>query len=132
METLWRTTLARNPDCWMAHSNLGLLLKNQGRIETAIEHYHQALQIDPNAWDALNDLGVALAARGQFDEAIKNYRKALQIDSNLFAVQNNLGHALADEGQRCCGEKYNTDCAPCGPRRFRSKFQTTQTFLPGP
>ena len=99
METLWRTTLARNPDCWMAHSNLGLLLKNQGRIEEAIDHYHRAIQIAPNAWDALNDLGVALAAKGQFDEAIEYYRKALQIDPNLFAVQNNLGHALAAEGR---------------------------------
>ena len=99
METLWRTTLAKNPDCWMAHSNLGLLLKNQGRIEEAIAQYHQALQLDPNAWDALNDLGVALAARGRFDEAIMNYRKSLEIDPNRFAVQNNLGHALAAEGR---------------------------------
>jgi protein O-mannosyl-transferase len=99
METLWRTTLARNPDCWMAHSNLGLLLKNQGHIEEAIEHYHLALQIAPNAWDALNDLGVALADKGQFDEAIEYYHKSLQIDPNLFAVQNNLGHALAAEGR---------------------------------
>jgi tetratricopeptide (TPR) repeat protein len=102
MTTLWRTTLARNPDCWMAHNNLGLLLKNQGRIEEAIEHYHQALQIDPNAWDALNDMGVALAARGQFDEAIEYYRKSLQINPDRFAVQkvqNNLGHALAAEGR---------------------------------
>ena len=99
METLWRTTLAKNADCWMAHSNLGLLLKNQGRIEEAIAQYHQALQLDPNAWDALNDLGVALAARGRFDEAIMNYRKSLEIDPNRFAVQNNLGHALAAEGR---------------------------------
>ena len=99
MNTLWRDTLAKNPDCWMAHSNLGLLLKNEGRIEEAIEHYHQALQIAPDAWDALNDLGVALAAKGQFDEAIEYYRKSLQIDPNRFAVQNNLGHALAAEGR---------------------------------
>ena len=99
METLWRTTLARNPDCWMAHNNLGLVLKNQGRIEEAIEHYHRAIQIAPNAWDALNDLGVALAAEGRFDDAIKNYHKSLQSDPNRYAVQNNLGHALAAEGR---------------------------------
>ena len=98
MESLWRTTLAKNPDCWMAHNNLGLLLKNQGRIDEAIDHYHQALQLDPNAWDALNDLGAALAARGQFDEAIQYYRKSLEIDPSRFAVENNLGHALAAEG----------------------------------
>jgi tetratricopeptide (TPR) repeat protein len=99
MDTLWRTTLAKNPDCWMAHNNLGLWLKNQGRIDEAIEQYHQALQLNPNAWDALNDLGVALAVTGQFDGAIQNYRKSLQIDPSRFAVQNNLGHALAAEGR---------------------------------
>jgi Flp pilus assembly protein TadD len=99
METLWRTTLARNPDCWMAHNNLGLVLKKQGHIEEAIEHYHQALQIDPNAWDALNDLGAALAAEGRFDEAIECYHQSIQIEPNHFAVQNNLGHALAAEGR---------------------------------
>ncbi len=99
LDTLWRTTLAQNPDCWMAHSNLGLLLKNQGRLGEAIEQYHEALQIAPNAWDALNDLGVALAANGQYDEAIQNYRHALEIKPDLAAVQNNLGHALAAEGK---------------------------------
>jgi protein O-mannosyl-transferase len=98
-EILWQTTLARNPACWMAHSNLGLLRKNQGRLDEAIEHYHQAIRLDPNAWDALNDLGAALVSQGRFEEGIECYRRALQIDPTRFAVQNNLGHALAGEGR---------------------------------
>src|SRR5437870_2696792 len=30
IETLWRTTIARNPDCWMAYSNLGSFLSAHG------------------------------------------------------------------------------------------------------
>ncbi len=98
-ETLWRRTLVKNPDCWMAHSNLGFLLRNQGRIEKAMEHYHKAIQINPNSSEALNNLGIALAAEGRFDEAIKNYRKAIQINPNSFEALNDLGIALAAEGR---------------------------------
>ena len=99
METLWRDTLARNPDCWMAHSSLGLLLYNQGRIEEAMEQYHKAVQLVPNNCEELNNLGIALAAQGPFDEAIENFRRAIQINPNYPDALNNLGIALADQGR---------------------------------
>jgi tetratricopeptide (TPR) repeat protein len=98
-ETLWRKTLAKNPDCWMAHNNLGFLLNNQGRIEEAMEHYHKAIQINPNFSDAQYNLGIALAAKGRFDEAIENYRKAIQINPNFSDTLSNLGIALAAKGR---------------------------------
>src|SRR5207248_6510067 len=36
IETLWRTTLARNPECWMAHTNLGIVFLQQGKVDDAI------------------------------------------------------------------------------------------------
>jgi tetratricopeptide (TPR) repeat protein len=98
-ETLWRRTLARNPDCWMAHCNLGFLLRNQGHIKEAMEHYHKAIQLNPNSFEALNDLGIALAAEGRFDEAIENFRKAIRINPNYAEERYNLGNALAAEGR---------------------------------
>src|SRR5207248_3325875 len=35
LETLWRDTIAKNPDGEMAHTNLGLLLQAQGRLPEA-------------------------------------------------------------------------------------------------
>src|SRR5262249_31363657 len=43
-ETLWRTTLAKNPESWMAHTNIGLVLFQKGKIDDAIAHYRSALQ----------------------------------------------------------------------------------------
>jgi tetratricopeptide (TPR) repeat protein len=99
IETLWRTTIASNPDCWLANNNLGGYLYNKGRVKEAIEHYQKAIQIDPNYAEAQNNLGAALAAEGRFDEAIENYHKAIQIRPDFAYALNNLGMALAARGQ---------------------------------
>jgi Flp pilus assembly protein TadD len=98
-ETLWRDTLSKNPDCWLAHNNLGVFLKNHGHIEEAMNHYRKAILISPGYFESLNNLGVALAEKGQFDEAIENYRKAVQINPIYFEAFNNLGVALAAKGR---------------------------------
>jgi Flp pilus assembly protein TadD len=98
-ETLWRTTLARNPDSWMAHSSLGTLLYDQGHIEEAMEHYRKAIQLDPNNCEDLNNLGLTLVARGQFDEAIKYYYQAIQFKPDYFDALSNLGVALVAQGR---------------------------------
>ena len=63
IETLWRTTLARNPGCWMAHNNLGIVLFEKGQLDEAIAHYRRTLQMQPNFWDADYNLGSALLGR---------------------------------------------------------------------
>ncbi len=99
LETLWQKTLARNPDSWLAHGNLGLGFYHEGRMEEAMEHYRKAIQIDPNDYATMNNLGIALAAQGQFDEAIETYRQAVQINPNFSEAMNNLGIALATRGR---------------------------------
>src|SRR5206468_3290883 len=77
IETLWRTTLARNPECWMAQTNLGFVLLQKGEIDDSIAHYRSALQMQPDSWDAEYNLGTALLGKGQVDEAILHCEKAV-------------------------------------------------------
>ena len=99
VETLYRTTIDRNPDCWLAHSNLGLALAGRGQVDEAIVHFRKALELKPNNAEAHNNLGMALAGRGQSDEALTHYRKALEIKPGYAEVHNNLGNVLAGRGQ---------------------------------
>jgi protein O-mannosyl-transferase len=94
IETLWRTTLARNPECWMAHTNLGLVLLQQGQFDDGIAHYRAALQMQPDSWDAEYNLGAALLGRGKVDEAILHCERAVAMQPNDPDAQVSLGDAL--------------------------------------
>src|SRR5207237_8459925 len=48
IETLWRTTIARNPDCWMAYSNLGSFLSARGGLDEAIGAFRKLLELRPH------------------------------------------------------------------------------------
>jgi tetratricopeptide (TPR) repeat protein len=52
------------------HTYLGWALSDQGKLEEAIAHCHQAIAIDPDFGNPYNDIGVYLMQRNQFDEAI--------------------------------------------------------------
>jgi len=99
IETLWRTTLTRNPECWMAHANIGLVLFQKGKIDDAIAHYRSALHMQPDWWDAEYNLGTALSAKGQVDEALLHSEKAVSMRPTDPDAQVSLGNLLFQKGR---------------------------------
>jgi len=98
-EALWRTTLARNPDAFMAWANLGDTLAQQGRQQEAIFAFRRGLQLRPDDAPVHNDLGCALVAIGQPQAAISILERALQLRPDYGEVHNNLGNALSRVGR---------------------------------
>jgi tetratricopeptide (TPR) repeat protein len=97
IETLYRTTIARNPACWMAQVNLGNILYKANRIPEAMDLFNQASEIKPAV--AHYSLGNAFIDKGRTSEAIDEYREALRIDPDYAEAHTNLGNALLLTGR---------------------------------
>src|SRR5258708_40150422 len=94
IEGLWRTALARNPECWMAHTNIGLVLFQKGQIDDAIAHYRSALQMQPDWWFVEYNLVTALLVKGQVDESILHCENVVYMRPSDPDAQVSLGNLL--------------------------------------
>lgn len=99
IETLYRTTIERNPGCWLAHNNWGLVLKSQGRFEEAMAHYQEAVRIKPDYAEAHNNWGTTLQSLGRLDEAVAHFHAALRAKPDYAEAHNNWGGALQGLGR---------------------------------
>jgi len=97
--TLYRTTIRENPDCWMAHLNMGVEMNRLGRHSEAVEYFTRTLEINPENAKAHNNLGVQLVSGGRIDEAIEHYHEALHIEPTYADAHSNLGIALFAQGR---------------------------------
>jgi tetratricopeptide (TPR) repeat protein len=99
LHTLWTDTLAKNPDSWIAHNNLGTVALDEGAVEKAVAHFSAAVRLWPAYAEAHNNLGNALRAQGRLVEAVAHYEEALRLEPVFVSALNNLGGALAAQGR---------------------------------
>jgi protein O-mannosyl-transferase len=98
-ETLWNHTLACTADNETAQFYLGHALLQKGKVDEAIIHYQQALQIWPGYAEAYLNLGNALLRKRRVDEAIFQLQEALQSKPDYAEAQFDLGNALRQIGR---------------------------------
>ncbi|MHC4992980.1 MAG: tetratricopeptide repeat protein, partial [Planctomycetota bacterium] len=98
-ETLWRATLDRNDNAWIAHNNLGMIRRTQGRLDDAMHHFQRAVAINDEHAEAQNNLGGILGLQGRTEEAITHFRRAIDLDPGLARAHANLGSALLNQGK---------------------------------
>ena len=97
--TLWEKTVKTVPQCARAHSNLGLVYFEKGRVDEAIAEYTRAVAIKPDFPQAYDNLGIAYAKKGMFDEAIVEYKKAITLKAFYPEAYTNLGNAYGRKGR---------------------------------
>jgi tetratricopeptide (TPR) repeat protein len=99
METLWSTTLARNPGSVLAHDNLADAFLREGRTDAAIAEFQAGIRIDPTYAELHNDLGDALLEEGRVREAVAEFEEAVRIKPGFPEAQSDLGVSLLGLGR---------------------------------
>ncbi|MCK4658597.1 MAG: tetratricopeptide repeat protein [Phycisphaerae bacterium] len=90
--TLWAHTLNIDDTCSLAHNNLAILVKQEGKLQEACGHYQRSLEIKPDDANTLFNLANCLKAFKRYDEAIVHYEKALEIRPTHRQARLNLGN----------------------------------------
>jgi len=97
--TLYQTTLARNPDCWLAAHNLAVIYANSGRVPEAVPLLERVLQLHPGYALAENSLGDDLVRLGRPQDAVPHLERAVKLEPRYAQAHNNLGIALRESGR---------------------------------
>ncbi|KAB2653955.1 MAG: tetratricopeptide repeat protein [Verrucomicrobia bacterium] len=78
-ESLWRDTVAKNPNAWNAHNNLACNLAERGQLDDAINHFAVSLELNPKNAGAQQNYAKGLVMKGKFSEAEPHFRAALEL-----------------------------------------------------
>jgi tetratricopeptide (TPR) repeat protein len=117
---LHQNTLAQNPDCWIAHHNLGSELQAIGKHEEAIKQYQSALALQPNFAMSYNNLGNALMQTGRSQEAIAYLERAAELKPDFGPVHVSLAAAFVAIGKLTNGIEQFQLALACNPNDAES------------
>jgi tetratricopeptide (TPR) repeat protein len=100
-ETLYRTTLARNPRSWLAHNNLAMIERQRSGAgsEKAWQHFQAALEIDPDEPLVHYNIGTTLMEMGRLEEALAQHREAVRLAPGYAEAHGNIGVDLQKLGR---------------------------------
>jgi tetratricopeptide (TPR) repeat protein len=99
--TLFVRTIELNPDCFLAHTNVGIDLERSGHPAEAEAEYLRAMAIKPELAEIHYNLGhLYYGLPGRLDDAIAQFTEALRLKPDYPEAHDNLGNCLArKEGQ---------------------------------
>jgi len=100
-DTLYRTTIARNPSSLLARTNLSgdLLDRGPESLAEAEQLAESAVRLGPEDAAAHNNLGLAWQKMGRTEDALREHQKTVQLDPQLAAGYTNLGIEFAALGR---------------------------------
>ncbi|HUI08137.1 MAG TPA: tetratricopeptide repeat protein [Verrucomicrobiae bacterium] len=94
-QELWEDTLRKNPEAFIAHNNLGTILREQGQPAEAVAHWREASRLDPQAWEPHMNLAKLFLDTDKYEQAIAEFREAHRLNPRSVDPRYGLGMAWA-------------------------------------
>jgi tetratricopeptide (TPR) repeat protein len=93
--TLYRATLAENPDCWLCYNNLGVIEQERASpdLAAAAQYFTEAIRLHPTTAKTHNNLGLVLQKQGRWQDARDQYTEAVRLNPKEPQAHVNLATA---------------------------------------
>jgi tetratricopeptide (TPR) repeat protein len=101
-QTLWEDVLIKSPGNSRAYNNLGVVFKDRGEFDKAIEQFEKSLKADRNYTSVYFNLGDVQYRLGNYENAVSYLTTALagRLDTQLHLdILNKLGRTYSAMGQ---------------------------------
>jgi Tfp pilus assembly protein PilF len=98
-EQYFWAVLASYPNHAESLRYLGLLARQRGDLNQAIDYFNRSLIADSSSAKAWANLADARLDSGEYHKSIPNYEEALRHDPDQYEVHNNMGVALQNIGE---------------------------------
>ncbi len=98
-ETYGRKVVASHPDYLSARVYLADALRAQGKLDEAVQQYHQVIVLEPNNYSAYNNLGMIFDRQGFKREALNEFRQSLAIEPDQPVPHYKIGKILSEMNQ---------------------------------
>ena len=105
---------------------LGKKLSKQGLIETAIECYLKAIEINPQFLVVYEKIYNSILYLDNYDRIIEFYQKTLSKYPNLLTIKRNLGKIFSRQGNRELAIKYNQEVAQAKIKSIFPNFSSKE------
>jgi Tfp pilus assembly protein PilF len=97
--SIWEDIVKKSPNKARPHNNLGVVYRQEGRLDEAMKEYQIAVRLNPSYADAHINLGVIYQKQGLLDEAMKEYQIAVSLNPKNAVVHNNRGIIYGRQGR---------------------------------
>ena len=91
-ESLNKKLIKKYPKSVFFYNFYGLILSRQGKIDKAINKYHEGLKIQKNYAPLYDNLGTAYKSIGDYKQAEYHYKESIKFDDKNPEPLNNLGN----------------------------------------